>query len=325
MRLTEMIDLIKETEGAREIGIIGHIRPDGDCVGSCLALKGYLENAYKGQDKQITVFLEKPSEIFSYLKGYDEIDSDYGYRKLDVCFSVDASTLDRLGEGIRLFEEAGASICIDHHVSNNGFGKLNLIEPDASSTSEVLATLFQDEYMDAEVAKAVFTGIVHDSGVFQYSCMSRRSFEIVGKLCDYDFDRTEIIDDTFYRKSYAQNQILGRTLMESILFMNGKCIAGAVNRKTMDFYNLGPKDLDGIVNQLRVTRGVEVAIFMYELHSLEYKVSMRSNGRVDVAKIADLFGGGGHVRAAGCTLSGTFYDVINNLSAQIAKQLDKEP
>ncbi|MBQ7564810.1 MAG: bifunctional oligoribonuclease/PAP phosphatase NrnA [Lachnospiraceae bacterium] len=317
-----MIDLIRETEKAGEIGIIGHIRPDGDCVGSCLALKAYLENVYKDREKRVTVYLEKPAEIFSYLKGYDEIDSEYTIRKLDVCFSIDVSSLDRLGEGLRLFQEADRSICIDHHISNNGLGDVNLIEPGASSTSEVLATLFLDEYMDAEVAKAVFTGIVHDSGVFQYSCMSRRSFEIVGKLCDYDFDRTEIIDETFYRKSYAQNQILGRTLMESILFMNGRCIAGAVNRKTMDFYNLGPKDLDGIVNQLRVTRGVEVAIFMYELHSLEYKVSMRSNGRVDVAKIAELFGGGGHVRAAGCTMNGTYYDVLNNLSAQIVKQLD---
>ena len=316
-----MLDLIKETEHAASIGIIGHIRPDGDCVGSCLSLLNYLNNVYKDTDKRITVFLEQPSAIYSYLKGYDAIDSAYRYRELDVCFSLDASTLDRLGDGVKLFQNAKRTICIDHHVSNPGFAQLNHIEPDASSTAEVLATLYQDAYMDAEVAQAIFTGIVHDSGVFQYSCMGRRSFEIVGKLCDYDFDRTRIIDETFYEKTYVQNQILGRTLLESILFMDGKCIAGSVNRKVMDFYKVEPKDLDGIVNQLRVTKGVEVAIFLYELHSLEYKVSMRSNGRVDVAKIADLFGGGGHVRAAGCTMNGTVYDVLNNLSREIEKQL----
>ncbi|MCR5791457.1 MAG: bifunctional oligoribonuclease/PAP phosphatase NrnA [Lachnospiraceae bacterium] len=316
-----MIDIIRETADAKEIGIIGHIRPDGDCIGSCMAMKGYLENAFPGQEKRITVYLEPPAEIFSYLKWIDEIDSGYTERKLDVCLSLDVSTPDRLGEGLKLFENAAKTICIDHHISNAGFGDLNYVESDASSTAEVIATLFEDRYMDTEIAKALFTGIVHDSGVFQYNCMSRRSFEIVGRLCDYDFDRTKIIDESFYEKTYVQNQILGRTLMESILFMDGKCIAGSVNRKVMDFYHVKPSDLEGIVNQLRVTKGVEVAIFLYEMHSLEYKVSMRSNGRVDVAKIADLFGGGGHVRAAGCTMNGTVYDVLNNLSREIEKQL----
>ncbi len=316
-----MLDLLKETENALEIGIIGHVRPDGDCIGSCLSLYNYLANAYKGTDKNITVFMEQPGDIFSYLKGFEQIDSSYGYRKLDVCFTLDISAADRLGDGIRLFKDADKTICIDHHVSNSGFADINIIEPKSSSTAEVLYTLYEERFIDTEVAKAVFTGILHDSGVFQYSCMGRRSFEIVGKLCEYDFDRTKIIDETFYEKTYVQNQILGRTLLESIIFMDGKCIAGSVSRKVMDFYNVEPKDLDGIVNQLRVTKGVEVAIFLYEMHSLEYKVSMRSNGIVDVAKIADIFGGGGHVRAAGCIINGTLYDVLNNISRHIEEQL----
>ena len=89
----------------------------------------------------------------------------------------------------------------------------------------------------------------------------------------------------------------------------------------MNFYQVEPYDLDGIVSQLRNTKGVECAIFMYELKSLEYKVSLRSNGMVDVAKVASFFGGGGHVRAAGVTMQGTFHDIVNNLSSQIALQL----
>ena len=89
----------------------------------------------------------------------------------------------------------------------------------------------------------------------------------------------------------------------------------------MDFYGVDGKDLEGIVNQLQVTKGVEVAIFMYEIGTLEHKVSMRSNGVVDVSKVASYFGGGGHVRAAGCNMHGTFYDVINNLSLHIEEQL----
>ena len=107
--------------------------------------------------------------------------------------------------------------------------------------------------------------------------------------------------------------------------MDGKCIAGSIDRKAIEFYGVNSKDFEGIVNQLQVTRGVEVAIFMSETGTLEHKVSLRSNGNVDVAEIASYFGGGGHVRAAGCTMNGTFHDVLNNLSLHIEKQLkDKQ-
>ena len=92
-------------------------------------------------------------------------------------------------------------------------------------------------------------------------------------------------------------------------------------KKTLEFYNASAKDLDGIVNQLRVTKGVECAIFMYAIGNLEYKVSLRSCKYVDVSKVAAFFGGGGHMRAAGCTINGTFYDVVNNISKQIAIQM----
>ena len=103
--------------------------------------------------------------------------------------------------------------------------------------------------------------------------------------------------------------------------MDGKCIVSMVDRKTMDFYEALPRSLEGIVNQLRITRGVECAIFLHETGFQEFKVSMRSNRVVDVAKVATMFGGGGHIRAAGCTMNGTFHDVVNNLSAQIEKQM----
>lgn len=103
--------------------------------------------------------------------------------------------------------------------------------------------------------------------------------------------------------------------------MDGKCIVSAINRKILDFYNAEPKDLEGIVNQLRIIKGVECAIFMYETGVQEYKVSLRSCKYVDVSKVASYFGGGGHVRAAGCNMNGNFYDVINNVSRQIVRQM----
>ena len=144
--------------------------------------------------------------------------------------------------------------------------------------------------------------------------------DICGRLMSFGFDFPKIIDETFYERTYVQNQILGRSILESIIFMDGKCIASAIDRKTMDFYGATSKDLEGIVNQLRYTKGVDCAIFMYESGPLEYKVSMRSNGVIDVSKIATTLGGGGHVRAAGFTMTGRYHDIINNISDMIEKQ-----
>ena len=138
---------------------------------------------------------------------------------------------------------------------------------------------------------------------------------------EYGFDFPALIDETYYEKTYAQNQLLGRALLESIMFMGGKCIVSAIDKKTLDFYSATSKDLEGIVNQLRITKGVECAIFMYEVGNLEYKVSLRSCKYVDVSKVAAFFGGGGHVRAAGCNINGTFHDAINNISKQIELQM----
>ena len=132
---------------------------------------------------------------------------------------------------------------------------------------------------------------------------------------------SRIIDESFYRKTYVQNQIMGRAVLESVLFLEGKCIFSVVRKQDMDFYGVEASDLDGIVDQLRITEGVEVAIFLYETENHVYKVSMRSNNLVNVSQVAAYFGGGGHIRAAGCTMSGSVHDVINNLSALIEKQI----
>lgn len=145
--------------------------------------------------------------------------------------------------------------------------------------------------------------------------------EIAGKLMEKGFDFNELLDQTFFQKTYLQNQILGRALLESMLLMDGKCIISALRKKDLDFYGVTNEDLDGIVSQLRNTTGVEVAIFLYETAIQEFKVSLRSNGRVDVSRVASYFGGGGHVRAAGCTMQGSVYDVLNNLTLHIEKQL----
>ena len=315
-----MIDLKKELKDARSIAISGHMRPDGDCVGANTAMYQYVKKIMP--EAEVDLYLEQPSEVFSFLKGFDCINSAYDKEMTyDVFIALDCGDEGRLGDAARYYEGAGKTICVDHHISNSGFADINYIVPTASSTCELIYDLIDREDLDVHIAESIFVGIVHDTGVFQYESTSPKTFQAVSVLASFDFDRSGIIDRTFYQKSYIANQILGRALLESFLIMDGKCIVSMVDRKTMDFYEALPRSLEGIVNQLRITRGVECAIFLHETGFQEFKVSMRSNRVVDVAKVATMFGGGGHIRAAGCTMNGTFHDVVNNLSAQIEKQM----
>jgi len=316
-----MKKIMEECKDAKRIAISGHIRPDGDCVGSCMGMYLYLKKELPQAD--IAVYLEKPADIFSCIAETDKIldaKETVSEEPYDVFIALDCSS-DRLGDAQKIFEKAKKTINIDHHISNKGCGDVNYIVPDASSASELVYDVIDTTKMDEEIAKALYIGIIHDTGVFQYSNTAPKTLQIAAELIKFGFDFPKLIEETFYEKTYVQNQILGRAILESILFMDGKCIVSVINKKLMDFYGVTGKDLDGIINQLRNTKGVECAIFLYELETLTYKVSMRSGGEVDVAKVAQFFGGGGHVRAAGCTMTGTQHDIINNLSAQIALQI----
>ena len=305
---------------ATTVAIGGHVRPDGDCVGSCMALYQYVKNNFK--DIQVDVYLE---EIPDSLKLFDItreikhiVQEDAVY---DLFIAMDCGDVKRLGFSGCLFENAKETLCIDHHVSNQAFADNNYIIPDASSTSELAYRLMDKELINTDIAECLYLGIVHDTGVFQYSCTSPETMEAAADLMRRNIRANEIIDKTFYEKTYAQNQILGRALLESSLSMNGKCIVSCVTKQMLDFYGVTPKDLDGIVSQLRVTKGVEVAMFLYETAPLEYKVSLRATNDVDVSIIAQKFGGGGHKKAAGVTMNGSVYDIIDNISAQIELQL----
>ncbi len=315
-----MIDLRQLTQDVSSIAISGHIRPDGDCIGSTLGLYNYLKKIYP--EKSIKLYLQNPNPLFSFLKGFDEIITESPQdEKADIFFALDLSEKARLGDNAVLFDNAVNTACIDHHENDGIFSKNDYIVPEASSTAELVYGLIDEELIDTDIAQCIYIGIVHDTGVFQYNSTHRSTMEIGGKLLEYGFDHYRIIERTIFQKTYIQNQILGRALLESIVFIDGKCIVSAIDRKTMDFYGATSKDLEGIANQLRYTTGIDCAIFMYEIGPQEYKVSLRSTDRVDVAKVAKTFGGGGHKKAAGLTMAGSFHDVVNNISKIIEKQL----
>ena len=318
-----MIKLANELKQVKSVAIAGHVRPDGDCTGSCLAVYGYIREHFPDVDAD--VYLETVNPAFDCLRGIEDIKTDcFADRQYDLFLSLDVSDKERLGEALKYFETACRTVCIDHHITNKGFAEENWVEPEASSTSELVFEAMEEELISKETAEALYMGIVHDTGIFQYSNTSPRTMEIAGRLIAKGIEFNRIIDETFYQKTYVQNQVLGRALMESILLLDGKIIMGRMRQKDMEFYGVTHKDLEGIVNQLRVTKGVEVAIFLHEIGNQEYKASLRSNGRVDVSAVCAYFGGGGHVKAAGCTMHGTLHDVVNNLTLHIEQQLLQE-
>lgn len=312
--------LIKAIEGAGRIGISGHGRPDGDCVGSCLGLYNYIKDVYP--EKEVTIYLEHIKQEFRFLRYADTINHSFTDRKgHDLFIVLDCGDEDRLGDYAIYLKKAKNIFCVDHHISNKGFGDDYIVIPDASSTCEILFDQFDYDKISKECAQALYMGIVHDTGVFKHTNTSRKTMHIAGDLIAKGVNTSHIIDDTFYRKSYAQNQILGRALMESVMKFDGKLIYSIVTKDMLKFYGLTGADLDGIIDNLRMTEGVECAILMYQIGLDKYKISMRSNDYVNVSEVASLFGGGGHVRASGCTMTGLTNNILDKLFVPIKEQM----
>ncbi len=315
------MNLYQIIKDAKRIGIAGHVKPDGDCTGSCLGLFHYIQTHFK---KDVHVFLEPIPTVFNFLTDSDQIEDakNYAGAGFDVFFALDCGDLDRLGAAKELFSKAEYTICIDHHISNQAFADENYIYPHASSTSELVFELINDEHLSLskELAECLYVGIVHDTGVFQYSSTSSQTMAIAGKLMDTGIDFSKIVDDTFYSRTFVQNQILGQALLKSQLRLNNQIIVSTILMEELEQFQATSQDLEGIVAQLRLTKNTAVAIFLYETAKNIFKVSLRSNHLVNVSKVAESFGGGGHLKAAGATVEGEQESVMNAVIEKIVEQ-----
>ena len=310
-------ELLSDVE---RVAIAGHIKPDGDCTGSTLALYNYIKDNYPGIC--VTLYLEPIPNLFKFLQRSQEIVSDFSKDEVyDLFFSLDCGDGGRLGGAIRYFDAAKKTVCIDHHISNQSFADMNYIVPEASSTSELVFGLLDEKKITKEIAECLYVGIIHDTGVFQYSCTSSKTMNIAGRLMDKGINYPDIVDKTFFEKTFEQNQILGTALLKAKRYCEDRCIACIITVQDMEACHALPKHLEGIVAQLRSTKGVDVAVLIYENADGTYKVSMRTNGVVDVAAICVKHGGGGHIRAAGATMTGDPEDILRTLLEDIKEQL----
>ena len=310
--------LIGAIERANTIAISGHERPDGDAIGSTMGLYYYLQDNYP--DKTVCVYLDEVVDSFAHIR--DEEAMTRRCDHYDLFIALDSGDIDRLGDAALVMQEKSDYIInVDHHITNTRFGNKNIVDTKASSTCQILFTLMDEEKIGRLTAMALYTGIIHDTGVFKHSNTSYQTMRIAGKLMRKGIAFGEIIDSSFYNKSYKQLRIMGKCMNESKLYMKGLVIVSVMTLKDMEEYDAKPSDLDGTIDQLRTTDGVEVAILISEREPGEFKVSMRSNQVVDVAAIGQYYGGGGHIKASGCTIMGTPDEVIEVLLRDIKKQI----
>lgn len=306
----------------RTVVILGHIRPDGDCVGTCLGLYHYLKDNMPALEVEIC--LQKFSESFYCLSGADRIQSmdtmDLS-RTFDLCITCDASDRMRLGEAVDLLDHAKYTICIDHHITNQGFAQKNYIRGGLSSCSETLGQLLDMDKISTECAKCLYLGVVHDTGVFKFQSTTLETMCYAGRLMEKGFNYTAVIDRTYYGRTKAQTLICGQAMNTMKTSDHDRIAYTLITGKDMEKYGADVRDMNGIIDQLRVVDGVEVAVFVYEIEPGCLKVSLRSNHQVDVSAIALAHGGGGHAQAAGFDCRMDYDSLMDMLLKEISARL----
>ena len=298
-------------EGSINVLILPHIHPDGDTLGSALALKlalvGMGKNAYIVIDDEI-------GSTLTFITN-ENIMSTYEYDKLgieaDLVISVDSSDAGRLGSRYRYIEEASKSINIDHHKTNTEYCNLNLVDENSAATGIIVYKLleFLEVTITKEIAEAIYVAIVTDTGNFKYSNTDADTFLIAASLIKAGIDNTTIINNLYQNKPLKELYLIREALKNLTLYYNGKVSIIELNLEDFKANNISPTNTEGIIEFARDIEGVEVAIFIKEIDFGIIKVSLRSKNHVDVSVIAQKFEGGGHSKAAGCSFDVSIKEV----------------
>lgn len=328
----QLDELLKE---AKTVAIFGHVRPDGDCVGSTLGLYNYICDNYP--TIHVRIYLERFPESYKILPRSNEIIENFGEDdkkrfqsnyfddcdSCDLAILLDTPSFERIGaNGEKCLRAAKKTCNIDHHISNPlNLCTINFVDAKASSASEVLYFLLDNDKISKDAAECFYLGIVHDTGAFKFSSTGQKTMVAIGNLLDKGIDFTRLMNETYFTRTYIQTLVTGYVMMSSKLALDGKVVYSYMTPEDMDRYSVTPVELSNVIDTLREVSGTEVAIFIYPVNG-EYKISLRSNYVVDVNKIASNFGGGGHVRAAGGSSKETPEETIKKLLLLIQEQLN---
>lgn len=287
--------------------VLSHVNPDGDATGSALGVVLMLEQL----GKEYVVVNEGETPVkFNFLPRFDRL-HNLSKQPLNETFeaviAVDCADESRMGDVQSLFASGVALLNIDHHPTNDAFGTVNLIHANAAATAEILFDVAEAAGIEfnEELALCIYTGLLTDTGGFRYSNTSPRVMEIAARLLGYGVKPGEVAERCLEEITYSHVKILRRALQT--LQMSHQNLVASLTVSTADFTEEGAQreDAGGLVNYCRNIEGVEVGVSFVEAEPGVVKVSMRARDRVDVAKIAKQLGGGGHAKAASCTVKGT--------------------
>lgn len=311
-------EILIEIRKAETIVILTHESPDGDAIGSSLAVKIMLDNIGKKAD----VIIPEYSRLFNFLPKVDEIKEESDISSYDLAIAVDCATLKRLAKS-EYFENAKKTIVIDHHGSNTMYGDLNYVNPVSPACCEVLAGMF--DYYGSNLTKdagiCIMTGIVTDTGGFQYNGITPETFEFTAELIRKGVDVPDIYKRTLRTKTKSNFELTKKVMDRMELLEDGKVTFTYINSQDEIEVGAEPGDHEGLVEIGREIEGVEVSIFIRQKDENSYKVSLRSTSYVNVSNICLMFGGGGHPRAAGALIQGNVEQVKEKIMNELRKVL----
>lgn len=316
--MSTLDNILEEINKANSIVILTHENPDGDAIGTGLALY----NALKQYGKNPDIIIPEYPKIFEFLPGVEEIKKVSEIEKYDLAISVDCATIKMLNGFAKYFENAKMKIAIDHHSTNTMFGDINFVNPDAPACAQIMLVILEHFHIEItkEIGTCILTGIITDTGGFKYAGVTAETFEFVAWLLNRGINVSKIYRQVLQIKT-KPNFELNRIATNRLEFLeNGKIAYTYITEEDEKQVNAQSGDHEGIVEIGRDVEGVEVSIFVRQTEK-GCKVSMRSNEYVNVSDVCLMFGGGGHQRAAGALIQGTVEQVKEKLLYQVKAQL----
>lgn len=315
-------EIASRFRAAERICLYPHENMDGDALGSCIALCIALRKL--GKDARILIDEKIPDNLGFLDRGYAVTQLD-DPEAVDISVCVDCGDRKRLGSRAPLFDKGRSSICIDHHATALPFCELNHIDPDSAATGQLVFALLKaiGTEPDAEIGNALFAAITTDTGNFQYSNTQKRSHEIVAELYDWGITPNAVSIEIYESNRMERMLVENKALSTLASFCGGRAAIAYVTQSMLDETGADLAETEGIVAQIRAIKGVEVAIFLKEAGPSTVKASLRSKEYFDVARLAGVFDGGGHVRAAGFTVHCSLEYAFDMVKAAVEKQMEE--
>ena len=314
-----MEEVIKKIKASKSVAVLGHVNADPDSIGSCFAFAHMMRLA----GKEAVVYMSERIEDRLAFMGNDYVVYEgENPPHHDLCVCLDCGDLDRLGYRKDIFEAADNTVSIDHHRTNTYFAQANYVDGKAPATAEMLCRLFKkmDVKLDAEAAKQLYTALSSDTGCFKFSSVTPQTMREAADLLEYDFDHAEVSRLLFDSNTFNEVRFKAEVMLSLKSLLGGKLTMVVIDNDMVERSGLKDDQLPNVVDIPRSVQGTEIAVSMKEKNG-DIRVNLRSNGYADVSAVALKFGGGGHAKAAGCTIKDVSLEEAEEVIVKACKEI----